>query len=148
VNTPKPRSFYAIAADQGGFDLAENAIHDLFEVPVVQMRVLRRDPQDQFRFDHAVPSSQDKGRRVKPRIVKESWGVRIRLILSATKLNNSPTVSDEPVPCPETECRGFSVPEKARAPHVLHVRSYVAHWVVCRWGTIMVIRGVLCFSGD
>jgi hypothetical protein len=45
---PEAAQFHAIAPDQCGFDLAENHIDGLFNVPVVKMRILPCDAQHQL----------------------------------------------------------------------------------------------------
>jgi hypothetical protein len=49
---PEAAQLHAITPDQSGFDLAENGIDGLFNVPVVQMRILLCDAHHQLRFDH------------------------------------------------------------------------------------------------
>jgi hypothetical protein len=42
----------AIAARKGRYDLLENRIHNVLDIPLVQMRVVLGDTLNKFGFDH------------------------------------------------------------------------------------------------
>src|SRR5262245_43442467 len=49
---PEAAQLDAIAARQGGGDLAEDGVDDILDVPLVKVRILRRDPLNELGFDH------------------------------------------------------------------------------------------------
>jgi hypothetical protein len=44
--------FDAIAARQCGDDLIENRVHDILDIPLIEVRVVLGDALNQFGFDH------------------------------------------------------------------------------------------------
>src|SRR3954447_11918035 len=49
---PEVAQLYLIAPRQAGRDRVQDGVDDLLHIPVVQVRVLGRDPLNQFRLDH------------------------------------------------------------------------------------------------
>src|SRR4029453_18567765 len=44
--------FDAVAARQGGDDLVENRVHDILDIPLVEVRVVLGNALNEFGFDH------------------------------------------------------------------------------------------------
>src|SRR5712691_8905511 len=43
---------HPVAARQGGGDLVEDGVDDVFDVPLIKVRILRRNPLNELGFDH------------------------------------------------------------------------------------------------
>ena len=66
----------AVAVRHGRNDLVEDGIDDVFDVALIEMRILRRDPLNQLRLDHGCPARERPPGKGPKKIGRSCWSVR------------------------------------------------------------------------